>query len=208
MRVGFTSAVIAIAIGWLVPPAGANQLSSAKAAEAMVVCESADRMPAADKAKKIKRLEEGIVIAEAAVAADDEDARAHLALFCNVGRKLDLAGLSWRVFGEVRRMQAEIDRAQELAPDDPDILVAKGELLRRVPGPLGGNKELGRALLVRAVELRPDHLPARLFLARALADDRDPAARARVYEALAAAKKAGAVREQSEAQELLASLRD
>ncbi len=165
-------------------------------------------MPAADKAKKIKRLEEGIVIAEAAVAADDEDARAHLALFCNVGRKLDLAGLSWRVFGEVRRMQAEIDRAQELAPDDPDILVAKGELLRRVPGPLGGNKELGRALLVRAVELRPDHLPARLFLARALADDRDPAARARVYEALAAAKKAGAVREQSEAQELLASLRD
>jgi cytochrome c-type biogenesis protein CcmH/NrfG len=105
-------------------------------------------------------------------------------------------------------MQAEIDRAQDLAPDDPDILVAKGEMLRRVPGPLGGNKDQGRALLVHAVAVRPDHLPARLYLARALADDGDPAARDRIYEALAAAKKAGAVREQSEAQQLLASLRD
>ena len=208
MRVGLTSGVLAIAIGGLVPPAGANEVSSAKAAEAMVVCESADLIPAADKAKKIKRLDEGIAIAEAAVAADEQDPRAHLALFCNVGRKLDLSGLSWRVFGELRRMQAEVERAQELAPDDPDILVAKGELLRRVPGPLGGNKELGRALLLRAVDVRPDHVAARLYLARALADDRDPAARARVNEALAAAKKAGAVREQSEAQELLASLRD
>jgi hypothetical protein len=208
MRVGLTSFVVVIAIGSPVAPVGANDLSSAKAAEAMVVCDSADRMPAADKAKKIKRLEEGVVLSEAAIAADEQDARAHLALFCNVGRELDLAGLSWRVFGQVRRMQAEIDRAQELAPDDPDILVAKGELLRRLPGPLGGNKEQGRALLLHAVQIRPDHLPARLYLARALADDRDPGARAGVYEALAAAKKAGAVREQSEAQELLASLRD
>jgi hypothetical protein len=209
MRVGLTSGVtIAIAVGWLVPPTSANDVSSAKAVEAMVVCESVERMPASDKAKKIKRLEEGITIGEAAVAADGDDGRAHLALFCNIGRKLDLAGLSWRVFGELRRMQAEIDRAQELAPDDPDILVAKGEMLRRVPGPLGGNKEQGRMLLLRAVQLRPDHLAGRLYLARALADDGDPNARARVYEALAAAKKAGAVREQSEAQDLLASLRD
>jgi hypothetical protein len=208
MRVGLTSGVIAIAIGWVVPPAVANDLSSAKAVESMAVCESTDRLPASDKTKKIKRLEEGLVIAEAAVAADPQDARAHLALFCNIGKKLDLSGLSWRVFGELRRMQAVIDRAQELAPRDPDILVAKGEMLRRVPGPLGGNKEQGRALLLLAVEIQPDHLAARLYLARALADDRDPGARARVYEVLAAAKKAGAVREQSEAQELLASLRD
>jgi cytochrome c-type biogenesis protein CcmH/NrfG len=208
MRVGLTSGLIALSIAWLVPQAGANDVSSAKAAEAMTVCESADRMPAADKQKKIKRLEEGIAIGEAAIAADPQDARAHLALFCNIGRQLDIAGLSWRVFGQVRRMQAEIDRAQELSPDDPDILVAKGEMLRRMPGPLGGNKEQGRALLLRAVQIRPDHLPARLFLARALADDRDPGARAGIYEALAVAKKAGAVREQSEVQELLASLRD
>src|SRR5262249_45239403 len=165
--------------------------------------ESADRMPAADKAAKIERLDEGTTVAEAAIAADEQDAHAHLALFCNVGRKLDLAGLSWRTFGQVRRMQKEIDRAQELAPNDPDILVAKGELLRRLPGPLGGNKEQGKLLLVRALELKPDHLAGRLYLARALAEDGDPAARARVNEVLAAAKKAGAVREQSEAQELL-----
>jgi cytochrome c-type biogenesis protein CcmH/NrfG len=206
---GLTSSVIAIAIARLVTPAIANDLSSAKAAQALVVCESIDSTPAAtDKAQKIQRLEEEIVVAEAAVAADPQDARAHLALFCNVGKKLDLAGLSWRVFGELRRMQAEIDRAQELAPDDPDILVAKGEMLRRVPGPLGGNKEQGRALLARAVQVRPDHVPARLYFARALAEDGDPAARARTYEALAVAKKAGAAREQAEAQQLLVSLHD
>jgi hypothetical protein len=203
---GLTSGVIAIAIGCLAAPASANELSRAKAAEALAVCESVELMPTADKAQKIQRLEQGVVIAEAALATDEQDAHAHLALFCNVGRKLDLAGLSWRVFGELRRMQAEIDRAQELAPDDPDILVAKGAMLRRVPGPLGGNKEQGLALLRRAVELRPESLPAEIYLAHALADDGDPDARARIYEALAVAKKAGAVREQSEAQELLAAL--
>ena len=205
---GLTTVVIAYAIVGLVSPASASDVSSAKAKEAMAVCESADGMPAADKAKKIERLDEGAAIAEAAIAADEQDARAHLALFCNVGRKLDLAGLSWRVFGQVRRMQKEIDRAQELAPNDPDILVAKGEFLRRLPGPLGGNKEQGRLLLARAVELQPNHLAGRLFLARALAEDGDPGARARVNEVIAAAKKAGAAREQSEAQELLASLHD
>src|SRR5689334_7449125 len=159
---GLTGVVIVYAIAGLVLPAHANDVSSAKAKEALAVCESADGMPAADKAKRIARLDEGTALSQAAIAADEQDARAHLALFCNVGRKLDIAGLSWRVFGDVRRMQKEIDRAQELAPNDADILVAKGELLRRLPGPLGGNKEQGKLLLARAVELQPNHLAGRL----------------------------------------------
>ncbi|HXJ35321.1 MAG TPA: hypothetical protein VMS22_14910 [Candidatus Eisenbacteria bacterium] len=201
------SALLAGTVGWLAPIARANDASTARAKDALKVCNEVDRMPA-DKQKKIDFLDKGVEMGEAAIAADDEDPRAHFALFCNLAKQCDMAGLSWRILGRLRRMQAEIDRAYELAPRDPDILVSRGELLRRLPGPLGGDKEKGERLLFLAVEIKPDHVAARLYLARALADDGAPEARAKAYEALALAKKAGAVREQAEAQELLASLND
>jgi hypothetical protein len=206
MPVRLGSVSTAILLGGFVCEALANETSRAKAHEAMVVCESVERMPASDKAHKLERLGQGLAMGEEAVRSDDHDALAHLALGCNLGKEIEIAGLSWRVFGQLRRLQSEVDRAYELAPDDPDVLVFKGELLRRTPGPLGGNREQGRALLVRAVEIRPDHVVARVYLARALADDRSPAARAQCAEALAIAKKAGAEREESEVQHLLASL--
>lgn len=199
---------LAIVLAGLPALAAANDVSRLKASEAMATCEGVDRLPAAKKKEKLEQLEAAVVVAEAAIAADERDARAHLALVCAVGKQLDIAGLSWRVFGQVRRVQAEIDRAHELAPDDPDVLVAKGQILRRTPGPLGGNKDAGTKLLRRAVELAPDHVPARLYLAAAMADDGEPDARRSLYEALALAKKRGAVREQTEAQHLLAALDD
>ena len=208
MRATITSVVMTAVVGWLAVAAQANDQSRAQAADAIAVCESADELPAGDKTRKIERLEQGLRLAQTAVASDDQDARAHFAVACNLGKQLDLAGLSWRIFGQVRRMQAEIDRAQALAPDDPDVLVTKGELLRRLPGPLGGNKDLALALLRRAVELKPDHVAARLYLARAKAAAGAPDARATVYEALAVAKRCGAVREESEAEDLLAALDD
>jgi tetratricopeptide (TPR) repeat protein len=208
MRASLAGIVTVIVLGGVVTAARANEASLAKAREAMLLCESVDRMPPGDKALKIRRLEEGLQVGEAAVALDEHDPRAHLAVFCNLGKGVDLAGLSWRVFGQVRRMQTEVDRAQTLDPDDVDVLIAKGEMLHRLPGLLGGNKEEGERLLRRAVDLRPDHVVGRLYLARALADDHSPAARASVYEALAVAKRAGAVREQTEAQQLLASLHE
>jgi len=207
MRLLLMSALLAGTVGWLAPIARANDASTARAKDALKVCNEVDRMPA-DKQKKIDFLDKGVEMGEAAIAADDEDPRAHFALFCNLAKQCDMAGLSWRILGRLRRMQAEIDRAYELAPRDPDILVSRGELLRRLPGPLGGDKEKGERLLFLAVEIKPDHVAARLYLARALADDGAPEARAKAYEALALAKKAGAVREQAEAQELLASLND
>ncbi len=206
MRALITSVVMTVVIGWLAAPGRANETSRALAVEALAVCESVDRIPPADRQATGTRLEEGVRTSEAAIAADAMDARAHLALFCNLGKQLDLAGLSWRVFGRLRRAQAAVDRAHELAPNDPDVLVAKGEMLRHVPAVLGGDKVLGFTLIRRAVELEPDHVPARLHLARAMADDRAPDARARIYEALALAERYGAVREQSEARALLTSL--
>jgi hypothetical protein len=206
MHVRLASVSTTILLGGVVCAALANETSRAKAHEAMVVCESVERMAASDKAHKLERLGQGLAMGEEAVRTDDQDARAHLALSCNLGKQLEISGLSWRVFGQLRRLQSEVDRAYELAPDDPDVLVFRGELLRRTPGPLGGNREEGRALLVRAVEIRPDHVVARVYLARALAEDRSPAARAQCAEALAIARKAGAEREESEVQHLLVML--
>jgi len=208
MRALIASVVMASVIGWLVAPAGADDVSRPMAAAALSLCEGVEHTPGDDKARRLARLDDGVRMSEAAVAADPEDARAHLALFCNLGRQLDAAGVSWRGFERLRRAQAAINRAHQLAPDDPDVLVAKGEMLRHVPRPLGGDPTMGLALLRRAVEVAPDHVAARLHLARAMADDRVPGARAKVYEALAVAKRRGALREESEAQALLASLED
>src|SRR6185295_16014065 len=170
MRALIASVVMTIVIGWLVVPAHADETSRAMAVQALALCETVDRIPPADRQATLVRLEEGVRTSEAAIAVDPKDARAHLALFCNLGKQLDLAGLSWRVFGRLRRAQAAVDRAHELAPNDPDVLVAKGEMLRHVPAVLGGDKVLGFTLIRRAVELEPDHVPARLHLARAMAD--------------------------------------
>jgi hypothetical protein len=209
MRARRTHVAIALAIaGHAATAAWANEASRAKAAESMAICEGAERLPASKKAEKLQRLSEGLKLAEAAVAADDLDGRAHLAVVCNLGQQLNTSGLSWRVFGQVRRLQDEIDRAHELSPDDPDVLAAKGQILRELPGPLGGNRDAGTKLLARAVQVAPDHVPARLYHARAMAADRAPDARKSCYEALALAKKRGAAREESQAQQLIASLRD
>src|SRR5262249_53180317 len=146
--------------GWSVGPAHASDASADRAREAMTVCVSIDSL--ADRQRQLDRLEEGIALGEAAVAADDGDAQAHFSLFCNLAKQVELAGLSWRILGRVRRMQLVLDRAYALAPTDADVLVAKGELLRRLPGPLGGDKRLGTSFLRRAAELHPDHVPARI----------------------------------------------
>ena len=208
MRVFLPSLMTVVMLGGLVTAAHGNEASRVKAQEAMLLCESVDHMPASDTARKVERLSAGLMLSEDAVRLDENDARAHMALCCNLGKQLVIAGLSWRVFNQVGRLRAEIDRAHALDPEDIDVLVTKGELLHRLPSVLGGNKEAGLMLLRRAVELQPKHVAARLYLARVLAEDRKPGARASAYEALALAKRTGAVREQSEAQELLASLRE
>src|SRR6185295_9316230 len=137
-----------------------------------------------DRAERLVRLEEGVGMGEAAVEADPSDARAYLALGCNLGKQLTLSGLSWRSLGRLSRLRAAIDRAYLLSPADPDILIAKGEIARRLPSPLGGDKAAGLVFIRRAVEVAPDHVAARLHLAHAMAEDHVPDARANVREAL------------------------
>jgi len=206
MRALTANVVMACVVSALVSSAGADDRSKPLAAAAFSLCERVDDTPEGDRTERIARLEEGVGMGEAAVAADPSDARAYVALGCNLGKQLNLSGLSWRSLGRLRRLREAIDRAYALTPADPDVLIAKGEIIRRLPAPLGGDKAAGLVLIRRAVEVAPDHVGARLHLAHAMAEDHVPEARVQVREALELAERCGAERDRSEARALLAAL--
>jgi len=154
---------------------------SARAAEALDRCDQAAHAHGAARAALLRK---GLGLAEEAVAADDADALAHFAVFCNLGKQMQDAGVSVFNVGRLRRLRREIDRTLELVPDSTDGLFGKGTLLRATPRLLGGDPAEGERLLRRALAIDPGFPAARLELARALAD------RHAVEEARAEAKRA------------------
>ena len=151
-------------------------------------------------------LEQGLTVAERAVAASERDAKAHFAVFCNLGRQVAESGASLACVSQVKRLRAEIDRTLALEPHFVDALAAKGAMLVRLPSLLGGDEDEGERLLRRAVELAPEDPATRLELAKALAEKGDDdAALQEANTVLALAKGAGAP-EASEARELAHAL--
>lgn len=116
--------------------------------------------------RREKLLLEGMRLAEEAIDVDEADPAAHFALFCNLGRRVKAAGLGLRGLVAVKRLRHEIDRAQELAPADPDVLTAKGAFLISLPRFLGGDADEGRRLLLQAFIADPENRATRLFLAQ------------------------------------------
>lgn len=144
-----------------VSTAGAQEAETALAADALAACRRADDLTAADR---VASLERGLALAERAVEARPDDAVAHFAVFCNLGKRIQLEGLSARLLGDVRRLRRHIDEAVELAPDWADALAGKGAFLVALPGLFGGDRDEGERLLRRAVELDPTNLEARSLL--------------------------------------------
>ena len=121
---------------------------------------------AADRATRLAHFQQGQTLGERAVAADEGNADAHFALFCNLGELLRIDGESLRsVFG-LRRMMSELDRALEINPAHINALSAKGTLLVKLPSFLGGDPEKGEQLLRQVVRQAPKAVNARLALAR------------------------------------------
>jgi hypothetical protein len=110
-------------------------------------------------------LDRGLAAAESAVGEDDADAAAHFAVFCNLGRQLQLRSIGFLTVFDIRRMRREIDRTLELAPRSPGVLTAKGLMLLQLPRLLGGDTSEGQRLIRRALELEPDFEPAMKALA-------------------------------------------
>lgn len=121
---------------------------------------------AVDRATRLAHFQQGQIMAERAVAADEGSADAHFALFCNLGELLRVDGESLTSLFGLRRMMNELDRALELDPAHIDALSAKGTLLVKLPSLLGGDAEKGEALLEQVVSRAPKAVNARLSLAK------------------------------------------
>ena len=196
-----------IALGLVLACASAARADDASVRltrEAFEVCRST---VTTDPVRRMEELERGMALASAAVDADPRDARAHLALFCNQGKQLELAGLSWRSLARLSRAKATLEQALALAPDDPDILAAKGEMLRELPALLGGDPEEAERLFRRALERDPNHVASRLFLAKLLVHDERSTAAAEVARAVELADREGTPEDRAAAHALAEDLR-
>ena len=133
---------------------GAEPVPGSSAAhEAMASCHAAAREP--DDRARAALLERSLALAEALVRRDDQDAAAHFAVFCALGRRLQERPLGWRTLGAIVRLRRAIDRALALAPDSAELLTAKGMMLLELPRLFGGDVVEGGRLLQRAHELDP-----------------------------------------------------
>src|SRR5437762_1538311 len=89
------------------------------AREALALCFAADGLPRAERTAILAR---GHARAEEAVLGDPDDALAHFAVFCNLGKRLDTEGVGFHTLGDLRRARAALETALELQPDFPDAL--------------------------------------------------------------------------------------
>jgi hypothetical protein len=129
--------------------------------EALTICGQADQLAGEERTRLLDR---GLALAEDAVAADRSDAKAHFAVFCNLGKKIQGADPGLRQALGVGRLRREIDSALTLAPDDPELLAAKGAFLLELPSYLGGDAEQGKALLGAALAKDPSNRAAHRYL--------------------------------------------
>lgn len=115
-------------------------------------------------ADRLAAYREGLQYAERAVAANDDDADAHFAVFANRGRIMMLDGVVPNPFN-LYVINRELNRTLELDPNHTDALAAKGGMLRQLPRLLGGNLREAARYLRRAIELDPSAVGARVELA-------------------------------------------
>jgi tetratricopeptide (TPR) repeat protein len=129
-----------------------------------------------DAQTKLYWYSRGKELASTAVSQDERDADAHFALFANWGRWLQTDGWLKNAF-QLPALRRELDRALELNPNHPDALAAMGGLYLELPRFLGGNVAKAEPFLVRAIELDPLAVGARLELADCYVQQRQEGAR-------------------------------
>ncbi len=133
--------------------------------ESLQACRQAASVTGEERQARLRR---GLSLAEAALASDPQNARAHLAAFCNQGRLAQEAGIGLSALSAVKELARIIEDAERLAPDDADILTARGAFLLELPRLLGGDPATGESLLRRSLALAPSNCEAAGYLARAL----------------------------------------
>lgn len=121
---------------------------------------------AKEREVRLAHFQRGQALGEQAVVADEKYPDAHFSLFCNLGEQLRVDGESLTSIFGLRHMMNELNRTLELAPHHIDALSAKGTLLVKLPGILGGDRKEGERLLQQVVNQAPKAVNARLALAK------------------------------------------
>ena len=137
---------------------------SRSAREALALCASADGAPPADR---LTILSLGQQRAEEAIRENPRDPVAHFAVFCNLGKSVEIRRGTHgflAVLGDLGRVRREIDYTLALAPDYPAALAAKGQMLMELPVVFGGDPQEGQDLLRRAASLDPNDSQIRSLL--------------------------------------------
>jgi hypothetical protein len=129
-----------------------------------------------DDSTKLYWYNRGKDLAADAVREDEGNADAHFALFANWGRWLQTDGWLKNAY-HLPALRRELDRALEIDPNHPDALAAMGGLYVELPRFLGGDVAKAEPLLLRAIELDPLAVGARLELADCYMQKRQDGAR-------------------------------
>ncbi|MDR4478770.1 MAG: hypothetical protein R3B37_03335 [Nitrospira sp.] len=162
--------LVFLAIVLSLVPAQASAGTAVQRLSADAMHECALGRQAHTRAERIHHFVLGQAFGEEAVEQDESSPDAHFALFCNLGEQLRIDGESLTSFFGFRRMMKELNRTLELAPDHLDALSAKGTVLVRIPGIMGGDKEKGERLLRHVIAREPAAVNARLSLAKSYCD--------------------------------------
>lgn len=142
----------------------AHETAKALSVKALEECDIGRRTT--ERHVRIGHFEKSQTLAEQAVALDEQSADAHYALFCTLGEQLRIDGEKLTsVFG-LRRMIKELDRTLELNPDHIDAVSAKGTMLTRLPGMLGGDAQRGEQMLRQVIQRDQRAINARMVLAK------------------------------------------
>lgn len=132
--------------------------------QAMAECNAG--RDAKERSVRLDHFKKGEELARQAVAANDKDANAHFAVFCNMGEAMRIDGESVQALVNLGSLMSELNRTIELDPNHADALAAKGTLLVRLPKLMGGDTPTGEAMLRKVLTLDEKAFTTRISLAR------------------------------------------
>ena len=120
-----------------------------------------------DTSEKIEAYDKGLKAATQAMTLHPDDAETHFLYAANLGSATRLRGITSGVVN-LSEVMKHVDRAVELDPHHAPSLQMKGGLLAELPWYLGGNAELAKDYLRRAIEADGKYTNARIILAKLL----------------------------------------
>ncbi len=159
---------VALLLLYVMPGIASAQSSAAElSAAAQKECDLGRAATA--RATRLGHFQQSQALAERAVAADDQLADAHFALFCSLGEQMRIDGESLSAIFGFRRMMTALDRTLELNPEHLDAMSSKATFLVRLPAFLGGDAARGERMLRQVIRRDPKAVSARLTLAKVYA---------------------------------------